>query len=152
MWIEIVGSGDSKGFNQIEPPNDMALKKRNKTSAEFSMASMTDMIFLLLIFFVLNSAIVAPNSLNLKLPGSSRTKVQVDSKTDDVSISKDGNFYFNGKRISTADLEERLARKKGGNSADITISPEKGAPVKYVAWLMDAAMRYEISAILTTEE
>ena len=53
----------------------MGLKKRSKVSAEFSMSSLTDIIFLLLIFFMLTSSLVAPNALNLKLPGSSRTKV-----------------------------------------------------------------------------
>lgn len=130
----------------------MALKKRNKANAEFSMASMTDMIFLLLIFFVLNSSIVAPNSLNLKLPGTSTSKLQIDSKTDDVSISRDGNYYYNGKRISPFELEERLSKKAGGNKADITISPQSGTAVKYVAFVMDIAMRYEINAILAAEE
>jgi biopolymer transport protein ExbD len=132
----------------------MALKKRNKYKAEFSMASLTDMIFLLLIFFVLNSSVVAPNSLNLKLPGTSRSTARSDSKTDDVGISTSGNYYLNGKRISPFDLEQALARKAGGSSdkLDITISPERGTAVKYVAFVMDLAMRFEINAILAAEE
>jgi biopolymer transport protein ExbD len=132
----------------------MALKKRNKVNAKFSMASLTDMIFLLLIFFVLNSAIVAPNSLNLKLPGTSRSQARIDSKTDDVSISKSGNYYLNGKRVSPFNLEQRLGKKAGGapNKIDITISPAPGTAVKYVAFVMDIAMRYEINAILTQEK
>jgi len=132
----------------------MGLKKRSNVKAQFSMASLTDMIFLLLIFFVLNSSVVAPNSLNLKLPGTSRSQAQIDSKTDDVSISKSGNFYLNGKRISPFNLEQSLGKKAGGspNKMDITISPESGTAVKYVAFVMDIAMRYEINAILTQEK
>ncbi|RME11717.1 MAG: biopolymer transporter ExbD [Bacteroidetes bacterium] len=132
----------------------MALKKRSKVNAEFSMASLTDMIFLLLIFFVLNSSVVAPNSLNLKLPGTSQAKLKSDSKTDDVSISLKGNYYLNGKRVSATRLEEALAKKAGRSSGtlDITISPAKGTPVKYVAFVMDIAMRYQINAILAAEE
>jgi len=130
----------------------MAFKKKNKVNAQFNMASMTDMIFLLLIFFVLNSAIVAPNSLNLKLPGTSTSKVLTDSKTDDVSINRDGNYYYNGKRISPFDLEARLSKKAGGSKADIIISPEPGTAVKYVAFVMDIAMRYQINAILAAEK
>ncbi len=132
----------------------MGLKKRSKVKAEFSMASLTDMIFLLLIFFVLNSSVVAPNSLNLKLPGSSRSKAQVDSKTDDVAINRSGNYYLNGKRVSPFDLEQSLAKKAGGSSSqlDITISPDKGTPVQHVAFVMDIAMRYQINAILAAEE
>lgn len=131
----------------------MALKKRSKVNAEFSMASLTDMIFLLLIFFVLNSSVVAPNSLNLKLPGTSQTKLKSDNKTDDVSISKSGSYYLNGKRVSSTSLEEALAKKAGNSgSLDITISPQKGTPVKHVAFVMDIAMRYQINAILAAEE
>ncbi|MFM9952070.1 MAG: ExbD/TolR family protein, partial [Saprospiraceae bacterium] len=50
----------------------MGLKKRSKVSSQFNMSSLTDIIFLLLIFFMLTSTVVAPNALNLKLPGSSR--------------------------------------------------------------------------------
>lgn len=131
----------------------MALKKRNKISTEFSTASMTDMIFLLLIFFVLNSGLVAPNSLNLKLPGTSRSRVQIDSRTDDVSISPSGQYYFNGKRVTPGDLESMLSKKASrANSLDITISPKPGTPVKYVAFVMDVAMRLQINAILTAED
>ncbi len=76
----------------------MALKKRSKVNPEFSMASLTDMIFLLLIFFVLNSAVVAPSSLNLKLPGTSRSTVETDSKTPDVTVNRKGRFLFRWKK------------------------------------------------------
>ena len=132
----------------------MGLKKRNKVTTQFSSASMTDMIFLLLIFFMLTSGLVAPNSLNLKLPGSSSSKIQIDSKTDDVAISKSGNFYLNGKRITESDLEATLERKAKASSdkLDITISPEPGTAIKHVAFVMDIAMRFEINAILAAEE
>lgn len=132
----------------------MGFKKRNKVTTEFSSASMTDMIFLLLIFFMLTSGLVAPNSLNLKLPGSSSAKVQLNKKTDDVGITKSGNFYLNGKRKTQSEIESELGKKAQASSdkLDITISPEAGTPVKYVAFVMDIAMRYEINAILTSEE
>jgi biopolymer transport protein ExbD len=131
----------------------MALKKRSKINSEFSMASLTDMIFLLLIFFVLNSSVVAPNALNLKLPGSSRANQKLDSRTDNVAVNAEGNFYLNGKRISPFELEQALSKKTSdGNKLDIIISPQKGTPVKYVAFVMDIAVRYDINAILATEK
>lgn len=132
----------------------MGLKKRNKVNPAFSMASLTDMIFLLLIFFMLNSAVVAPSSLNLKLPGTSRSKVQVDSKTPDVRINRDGNFYLNGKRITPFDLEKDLAAEASSSSEQIsiTISPEENTPIKHVAFIMNIAMKYEINAILAAED
>lgn len=111
---------------------------------------MTDMIFLLLIFFVLTSGVVAPNALNLKLPGTSKQKAEIDSKTDDVAINKSGNYYLNGKRMAGSDLESTLSRK-AAKDATITISPEAGTPVQYVAFVMDLAMQYQINAVLTSE-
>lgn len=115
---------------------------------------MTDMIFLLLIFFMLTSGLVAPNSLNLKLPGSTQSKVQIDSKADDIGITKSGNFYLNGKRITQSDLESALERKANAakDKLDITISPETGTAVKHVAFVMDIAMRLQMNAILTSEQ
>ena len=131
----------------------MGLKKRNKVSPAFSMASLTDMIFLLLIFFILNSAVVAPSSLNLKLPGTSKSKVETDSKTPDVSVNRDGRFYLDGKRITPFDLDSRLASLASGKKdLSITITPEKNTPIKHVAFIMNIAMKYEINAILAAEE
>lgn len=132
----------------------MALKKRNKVSPEFSMASLTDMIFLLLIFFVLNSSVVAPSSLNLKLPGTTQSKIKTDANTTDVSINKDGRFYLDGKRVTPFDLEAQLARMASRRSEplDITISPETNTPIKHVAFVMNIAMKHNINAILAAEE
>ena len=130
----------------------MGLKKRSKVSAEFSMSSLTDIIFLLLIFFMLTSSLVAPNALNLKLPGSSKTKVTTSSKTDDVSIRKDGRYYLNNKRVEINELDSqlsRMARAKSGQ-LNVTISPDSGTPTEHVVAVMDIALRYHINAILTT--
>lgn len=118
------------------------------------MASLTDMIFLLLIFFILNSAVVAPSSLNLKLPGTSRDKVETDSKTPDVTVNRKGRFYLDGKRITPFDLDEKLQVMANKSSKDlsITISPEENTPIKHVAFIMNIAMKYEINAVLAAEE
>ncbi|MCB0596361.1 MAG: biopolymer transporter ExbD, partial [Phaeodactylibacter sp.] len=86
----------------------MGLKKRSKVSAEFSMSSLTDIIFLLLIFFMLTSSLVAPNALNLKLPSSSKTSTPSTNKIDDVRISQGGNYYLNNRSISLEGLESEM--------------------------------------------
>ena len=133
----------------------MGIKKRNKVSAEFSMSSLTDIIFLLLIFFMLTSSLVAPNALNLKLPGSSRAKVTATDKLDDVRITKRGNYYLNRKKVdSVADLERQLTSKARGSSKqlNITISPDKGTPTEHVVAVMDIALRLNINGILAPED
>ncbi|MTB49849.1 biopolymer transporter ExbD [Lewinella sp. W8] len=130
----------------------MGLKKRSRVSAEFNMSSLTDIIFLLLIFFMLTSTVVAPNALNLKLPGRSDTPAAPSSnQLDDVRIDEQGSLYFNGRRISLPELESRLSPKAGGNYS-MLISPDKRAPVEGVVSVMDLAMRLNINGVLAAEE
>ena len=129
----------------------MGLKKSNKVSAEFSMSSLTDIIFLLLIFFMLTSSLIVPNALNLKLPGRSST-VTVDSNPQKVTVKRDGTYYFNGKRISLKSLDSamfKLKKAMKGRSVNITISPHPKADHEDVVAVLDIAYRYGINGILT---
>ena len=74
----------------------MNLRGRNKISPEFSMSSMTDVVFLLLIFFMLTSPVITPEALDLILP---KAKGKTTSKqTLSVSITKDLQFYINSEK------------------------------------------------------
>ena len=131
----------------------MGLKKRSKVSAQFNMSSLTDIIFLLLIFFMLTSTLVAPNALNLKLPGTSNASAIPDDAPTDVAIKRSGSYYLDGKKVSADNLERSLrSMVRGGGDVTITISPEKGAKVEDVVRVMDIAMRFQINAILAAEE
>ena len=131
----------------------MALKKRNKISAEFSMSSLTDIIFLLLIFFMLTSTLVSQNALNLKLPSSTSKTVAPQSIA--ISIEKEGRFYYNGKRMSVSNVEKnvRSAVRSSSNRDNVTLSivSERGTPIEYVVQVMDMANRLKVQAILATE-
>ncbi len=132
----------------------MGLKKRNRISAEFNMSSLTDIIFLLLIFFMLTSNLVAPNALNLKLPGKGNPTVS-STTIPDVTIERSGVFKLNGRGITESNLRvalQRLDRENGDKQLDITITPETRTPVEHVVTVMDIAMQLKINAILATEE
>ena len=131
----------------------MGLKKKSKVSADFNMSSLTDIIFLLLIFFMLTSSVITPNALNLKMPGKSNSTVTVDSEPDDITIRRDGSFTVNGRRVSKSNVEKTirdLQRKKRGK-LDLTISPSKSAPTESVALVMDVARRLGVNGILAME-
>ncbi len=131
----------------------MSLKKRNKISAEFSMSSLTDIIFLLLIFFMLTSTLVSQNALNLKLPSSNSKTIAPQSIA--VSIEKEGRFYYNGKRMNFGNIEKsvRQSVRSSSNRDNVTLSivSERGTPIEYVVQIMDMANRLKIQAILATE-
>lgn len=130
----------------------MGLKKRSKVSAEFSMSSLTDIIFLLLIFFMLTSTLVAPNSLNLRLPGKSKTQTTAPSKIDEVRVGSKGEYYFNGRRMNIGKLEETLKRKvRLKKKYNMALDPHDRAPVESVIAVMDIALTLNINAFLTPD-
>ncbi len=131
----------------------MAVKKRSKAVAEFNMSSLTDIIFLLLIFFMLTSGVVSPNALNLKLPGKSSTAVQTTSRTDEVKIEVNGDYFINGRRTSLLLLENELKTRAGATPQlfNFIIAPVQGTPVEHVVAVMNIALKLQINGILSSE-
>jgi len=129
----------------------MGLKKKSKVSAEFSMSSLTDIIFLLLIFFMLTSSMVVPNALNLKLPGKKTpSTVKVNSTPPTVDINSNGTLSLNGTRISKSNLVKavRAEKNKNGSRATIIIKPHPKASNEHVVYVMDLAYRFNIQAVM----
>ncbi len=131
----------------------MALKKRNKINAQFSMSSMTDLVFLLLIFFMLSSTLVAPNALKLLLPQSNNQTAAKAVTT--VSITKDLQYYINDegllKRVAFQEIEPYLRQKFGGNPETyISLHADRTVPIEYVVKVMNIARKNEFKLILAT--
>jgi biopolymer transport protein ExbD len=132
----------------------MALKRRNKVNAAFSMSSMTDIVFLLLIFFMVTSTLIAPNALKLLLPQSNN---QTAAKAiTSVSITKDLKYWINDegklKRVAFTEIEPFLQNKFGRANDDIFISlhADKSVPVEEVVKMMNIARRNKYKMILAT--
>jgi len=130
----------------------MGLKKRSKIEPTFSMSSLTDIIFLLLIFFMLTSSLVTPNALNLKLPGHESTAVSTDeSKVPEITISGRGSYRYDGSRVTLNRISKKLQRLSRKRKPLITIAPDKNAPVESVVAVMSLAMQYHIQTIMAAE-
>jgi biopolymer transport protein ExbD len=129
----------------------MGIKKRSKVSPSFNMSSLTDIIFLLLIFFMLTSSIIVPNALNLQLPGKKSSSPPSKAQNKIVAISADGNYTLNGTPISLTGVENqiKLLRRSEGSGAAIVVSPSAKASNEDVVAILDLAYRYEIRAVLT---
>ncbi|MCQ2229974.1 MAG: biopolymer transporter ExbD [Bacteroidales bacterium] len=127
----------------------MALKRSNKLSAAFSMSSMTDIIFLLLIFFMLTSTLVHPNALKLLLPQSSN---QTSAKPQtSVSITKDLRYYVETKRVNFEQLEPTLQAKLGEQpDMYIALHVDETVPMKEVVKVMNIAKKNKYKLILAT--
>ena len=127
----------------------MALKSKNKVSANFNMSSMTDIVFLLLIFFMLTSTLVSPNALKLLLP-SSKAKT-LEKQTISISITKDIDFYINEQKVTAASLEQSL-KLLVNNEAEpaIILHTDKTVDIEHVVKVMDIAYRNKYKIVLAT--
>ncbi len=127
----------------------MGLRSRNKVSPNFNMSSMTDIVFLLLIFFMLTSTLVSPNALNLLLPNSS-TKTQT-KQTVSVSITKELDFYINQDKVEFEFLEPLLLKEMGNDpSNSIILHVDKTVPINEAVKVMNIANENKFKLVLAT--
>jgi len=128
----------------------MGIKSRNKVSPNFNMSSMTDIVFLLLIFFMLTSTLVSPNALKLLLPSSSSKTLA--PQTVSVSITKELNYYVNKQQVEFEFLETILLKKMSGNPENsIILHVDKQIPVEEAVKVMDIASRNRFRMVLATK-
>lgn len=122
----------------------MAIQMQNKRSVEFSASSMSDLVFLLLIFFMITSTLVAPNAINLLLPKSNSGK-QLASRNIEVYIDSLKNYYVNpdGKKREPVTYEALLpllqdaAMRDNSEQKAVILRADKSVPVENVVALMD---------------
>lgn len=123
-------------------------KNKNKVSTDFNMSSMTDIVFLLLIFFMLTSTMVTTNALDLVLP---KGKGKTDSnKNIAINITNKLEFYVDKNPIEREVLEQKLLEvlpaEDQGNRA-IVLRAEENVPYKDVIYVMDIANRNKIKMV-----
>jgi biopolymer transport protein ExbD len=125
----------------------MNIRVRNKISPEFNMSSMTDIVFLLLIFFMIASTLVTTNAIDILLPkASGKTE---NKKSVAVSIKKDLSFYIDQSKVEVQNLEaELLQLLQKEATPTLVLRAEKSVPVDYVVKVMDIANRNKFKIIL----
>jgi biopolymer transport protein ExbD len=131
----------------------MSLRTRNKRSAQFNMSSLTDIIFLLLIFFLLTSTLVQPNAVKLLLPNSN-SKTQA---TQSMAIAIDAQLkhYVNNKSVRKSELAPELQRlmqlQEPGSDQTAVLYADKSVPVENVVEIINIANDLQLKLILATE-
>lgn len=128
----------------------MGLSTRNRVSPAFNMSSMTDIVFLLLIFFMLTSTLVAPNALKLLLPRSNN-QTQA-SPIVSVSITEDLRYYIKTEEVPFENLERTLKNKlQGEEEPTISLHAERTVPIDEVVKVMNIAKNNKFRLILATQ-
>lgn len=127
----------------------MALKSKNKIDATFSMASMTDVIFLLLIFFMLTSSFITPSGLPVDLPSSKSSNIVMQNVT--VTINKDLEYYVNDQKTTLSNLENLLKRELQGKQSVVVLHVDKSVPVQHLVNVASIATSLKAKVTLATK-
>jgi biopolymer transport protein ExbD len=115
----------------------MAIKTRNKINAAFSMASMSDLVFLLLIFFMLTSTLVSPNAIKLLLPSSKSRTMAKQSVT--IYINQNYEYFLDETPVTIEQLIPGIdAKLVGQTEASVVLRVDQTVPVQYVVEVIDA--------------
>ncbi len=127
----------------------MAIRSKNKVSTNFSMSSMTDIVFLLLIFFVITSTLISPNALKLLLPKSSSKTLS--KQTISVSITKELEYFVNQDKVAFESIEAILQQQLAGEvEPGVILHAEKSVPIEEAVKVMDIANRNKYKLVLAT--
>jgi biopolymer transport protein ExbD len=130
----------------------MNLRKRKRgASAEVHTSAMNDIMFFLLLFFLIASTVTNPNVIKLLLPKSSSGQ-SVSKKTITVSITKDLKYYVDKKEVPVTDLQNTLTGyKKLATELTIVLYVDKTVAIQDVVQVMDIAQKLNIKLVLATE-
>jgi biopolymer transport protein ExbD len=130
----------------------MNLRKRQRgASAEVHTSAMNDIMFFLLLFFLIASTVTNPNVIKLVLPKSSSGQ-SVSKKTITVSITKDLKYYVDKKEIPVAELNTTLLSYKSiATQLTIVLYVDKTVAIQDVVAVMDIAQKLNIKLVLATE-
>ncbi|MDO6745505.1 ExbD/TolR family protein [Tenacibaculum soleae] len=128
----------------------MNLKGRNKVDPSFNMSSMTDIVFLLLIFFMLTSTLVTVSAIDVLLPkAGGKTE---NSKAIAVTVTEDASFYIDKTKVNTNNLEAEILAKVGvDKKKTIVIRGDQNAPYKNVMKIIDIANKNKLKMILAVK-
>ena len=127
----------------------MNLKSKHKVEAAFSMSSMTDIIFLLLIFFMLTASFITPSGLPVNLPSSKNSSIVLQKVS--VTITKNLDYYVNDKKISFNRLEMELRNSFAGKEGLVVLHCDQDVPVNELVKVASIATALEAKVSIATK-
>ena len=125
--------------------------RKGRASAEVHTSAMNDIMFFLLLFFLIASTVTNPNVIKLMLPKSSSGQ-SVSKKTITVSVTKDLKYYVDKKEVKEEDLSSTLASYKNmATDLTIVLYVDRTVAIQNVVQVMDTAQKLNIKLVLATE-
>ena len=127
----------------------MPFESKHKIDSSFSMSGMTDVIFLLLIFFMLTSSFITPSGLPVNLPSAKKSKIVMQKVS--VTISGDLKYYINNRRVARTRIEQELLRELNGEEGMVTLHIDKEVPTEYLVEVAGIAASLNAKVSIATK-
>ncbi len=127
----------------------MGLQSKNKVDPAFSMSSMTDIIFLLLIFFMLTSSFITPSGLPVNLPSSETSDIVLQEVT--VTVTKDLKYSVNDRVVGRDQIKTELTSMLQGKKGQVVLHIDKEVPVEYLVEIGGIAAGLEANVSIATK-
>jgi biopolymer transport protein ExbD len=127
----------------------MGLQSKHKVDSAFSMSSMTDIIFLLLIFFMLTSSFITPSGLPVNLPSSESSDIVMQEIT--VTVTKDLKFSVNDRVVSREQVKSELTNLLKDKRGQVVLHIDKEVPVEHLVEIGGIAAGLEANVTIATK-
>lgn len=127
----------------------MGLQSKNKIDPAFSMSSMTDIIFLLLIFFMLTSSFITPSGLPVNLPSSETSDIILQEVS--VTVTKDLKYSVNDRVVGRDQIKAELTSLLEGKKGQVVLHIDKEVPVEYLVEIGGIAAGLEANVSIATK-
>jgi biopolymer transport protein ExbD len=129
----------------------MNLRNKNKFRAEVSTSSLSDIMFFLMLFFLITSTLISPSVIKLTLPNSKYH--QTVRKTEiSISITKELDYYINNQKVAFAEIEKELSRKvENIPNVTVVIRCDSKIPVQELVNILQIGNKLKIKMILATK-
>lgn len=130
----------------------MNLRRKHKIAAEVNTSSINDIMFFLMLFFLIASTVVNPNVVKLLLPRSSTGK-SVSKKQVSISITKDFHYYLNSKEIPETNVNPEMEKlSKGNDQITIVLRVDKTVDIQHIVNILDEANKLKFKTVLATDK
>lgn len=127
----------------------MNLKSKHTVSASFSMSSMTDIIFLLLIFFMLTASFITPSGLPVNLPSSKSSEIVMQKVS--VTITKDLKYFVNNQRVNRSEVGSTLTSSLAGEEGIVVLHCDASVPVERLVEVAGIATKLKAKVSIATK-
>jgi len=130
----------------------MNLRRKHKIEAEVNTSSINDIMFFLMLFFLIASTVVNPNVVKLLLPRSSTGK-SVSKKQVSISITKDFRYYLNAKEIPESSIKPEMENlAKSSSQITLVLRVDKTVDIQHIVSVLDEANKLKFKTVLATDK